>query len=121
MRVICKKKNVDSNLYNIKGLVLLFVVFGFIGFLAMSLYNYPIIRYSIITVVFIIMFIWLVASAYKKSWLLVGNLGMPYRMKPVLKSGFSTVQCFFVLIAASLICIIWGYLKFRKRDIFEKE
>ena len=71
--------------------------------------------------VFIIMFIWLVASAYKKSWLLVGNLGMPYRMKPVLKSGFSTVQCFFVLIAASLICIIWGYLKFRKRDIFEKE
>ena len=57
MRVICKKKNVDSNLYNIKGLVLLFVVFGFIGFLAMSLYNYPIIRYSIITVVFIIMFI----------------------------------------------------------------
>ena len=57
MRVICKKKNVDSNLYNIKGLVLLFVVFGFIGFLAMSLYNYPIIRYSIITVVFIIMII----------------------------------------------------------------
>ena len=27
--------------------------------------------------VFIIMFIWLVASAHKKSWSLVGNLGMP--------------------------------------------
>ena len=57
MRVICKKKNIDPDLYNIKGLALLVVILGFIGFLAMSLYNYPIIRYSIITVVFIIMFI----------------------------------------------------------------
>ena len=57
MRVICKKKNIDPNLYNIKGLALLFAIFGFVGFLAMSLYNYPILRYSIIIVVFIIIFI----------------------------------------------------------------
>ena len=95
-------------------LPLLMALFLSIIQMVLSLYIRPV-------YVFIIMFIWLVASAYKKSWLLVGNLGMPYRMKPVLKSGFSTVQCFFVLIAASLICIIWGYLKFRKRDIFEKE
>lgn len=68
-------------------LPLLMALFLSIIQMVLSLYIRPV-------YVFIIMFIWLVASAYKKSWLLVGNLGMPYRMKPVLKSGFSMVQCF---------------------------
>lgn len=57
MRIICKKNNIESNLYDINRLLLLFVIFAFVGFFAMSLYNYPIVRYAIIIVVFIIIFI----------------------------------------------------------------
>lgn len=57
MLVLCKKNGLDSNLYNIKALVLLFVGFCATGFLAMALYNYSIIRYTIIICVFIVVFI----------------------------------------------------------------
>lgn len=94
-------------------LPLLMAVFLSLVQMVLSLYIRPV-------YVFIVMFIWLVASAYKKSWLLVGNLGMPYRMRPVLENGFRTSQCVIVLICISLLCIVWGYLKFRKRDVLEK-
>lgn len=57
MRIICKKNNIDSNLYNIGGLICLFIVFACLGFIAMALYNYPLIRYTIIVTVFIVVFI----------------------------------------------------------------
>ena len=53
---ICKKENIDENLYSIKGLIAVFVVFAVLAFTAMSLYNYPIIRYTIILCVFLLMF-----------------------------------------------------------------
>ena len=53
---ICKKENIDENLYSIKGLIAVFVVFAVLAVTAMSLYNYPIIRYTIILCVFLLMF-----------------------------------------------------------------
>lgn len=52
---VCRDHNIDKNLYNIKGLVLVFLVFSGLGFLAMGLYEYPIIRYLIILIVFILL------------------------------------------------------------------
>lgn len=52
---VCRDHNIDKNLYNIKGLVLVFLVFSGLGFLAMGLYEYPLIRYLIILIVFILM------------------------------------------------------------------
>lgn len=49
---ICKQHDIDKNLYSIKGLIGVFIIFAGLGFLAMSLYNLPLIRYSIIAVVF---------------------------------------------------------------------
>lgn len=57
MLKICKEHDIDKNIYSIKALIAVFVVFAALGFTAMSLYDYPVIRYVIIAVVFILMFI----------------------------------------------------------------
>lgn len=57
MLKICREHDIDKNLYNIKGLILVFIVFAGLGFTAMSLYEYPLVRYLIITIVFILMII----------------------------------------------------------------
>lgn len=54
---VCRDHNINKNLYNIKGLVLVFLVFSGLGFLAMGLYEYPLIRYIIILIVFILMIV----------------------------------------------------------------
>lgn len=54
---ICKKNNIDKNLYNIKGLITVFVAFSLLGFTAMSLYQYPLIRYLVIVFVLIVLFV----------------------------------------------------------------
>lgn len=54
---VYRDHNINKNLYNIKGLVLVFLVFSGLGFLAMGLYEYPVIRYLIILIVFILMIV----------------------------------------------------------------
>lgn len=54
---ICKQHDIDKNLYSIKGLIAVFIVFAALAFTAMCLYNYPIIRYAIILCVFVCMFV----------------------------------------------------------------
>ena len=54
---ICKQHDIDKNLYSIKWLIALFIVFAALAFTAMCLYNYPIIRYAIILCVFVCMFV----------------------------------------------------------------
>ncbi len=50
MKNICRKKSLDSNLYNIKILVVIFLVFVILGFGFAALYSYMYIRYGIIAV-----------------------------------------------------------------------
>ena len=57
MLIICKQHDIDKNLYSIKGLIAVFIVFAALAFTAMSLYDYPIIRYAIILFVFVCMFV----------------------------------------------------------------
>lgn len=52
---ICKQHDIDKNLYSIKGLIGVFLAFAGLGLLAMSLYNWPVIRYSIIAIVFVVL------------------------------------------------------------------
>ena len=54
---ICKCHNLDKNIYNINGLIFIFLIFTCLGFMAMFLYNHPFIRYTIIITVFIFIFI----------------------------------------------------------------
>ena len=54
---ICKNNAIDKNLYNIKGLVIIFLIFGASGTLTMCLYNYRIIRCLIIALMLFVMFI----------------------------------------------------------------
>lgn len=58
MLVICKKHEIDKHIYNIKGLIIVFMIFAGLGFTAMFLYNQPYIRYGIIFIVFALMFIY---------------------------------------------------------------
>ncbi len=57
MRILCDKNGINKNLYDIKALSILFIVFCGIGFIAMALYNYPMIRYAIIAITFVCIFI----------------------------------------------------------------
>ena len=69
---------------------------------------------------FMVLFALLVISTYKRSWLLLGNWGMPYRMIPVQKHGLDPKLCLLLLLCGIFISIAWGYLIFRKKDILEK-
>lgn len=57
MLEICKSHGIDKNVYNIKGLIVIFFVFMGLGFSAMSLYNYSIVRYSLVAFSFALMFV----------------------------------------------------------------
>lgn len=57
MLKICKKHDIDKKVYSIKGLIGVFGIFSAVGFLVMSLYRLPIVRYSIILGVFLILYI----------------------------------------------------------------
>ena len=51
MRIIAKRKQVECNYFDMRALCLIFVIFAALGFLAMALYNLPVIRYAIIAAV----------------------------------------------------------------------
>ncbi|MBQ7708131.1 MAG: oligosaccharide flippase family protein [Lachnospiraceae bacterium] len=55
MKKVLKEKEVENNAYNIKFLILIFVVFCITSFIAGLLYDYYIIRYLVIAVVMILM------------------------------------------------------------------
>lgn len=57
MKYILKAKNIKSDVYNIKGLIIVYLSFMLLGFTAMALYSYPIVRYFIIIIVLIMVFI----------------------------------------------------------------
>ena len=57
MLKICQTKKIGNDIYDIKSLIGIFWVFIGLGFAAMSLYEMPIVRYSIITAVFVILFL----------------------------------------------------------------
>ncbi|MGN0496601.1 MAG: lipopolysaccharide biosynthesis protein [Lachnospiraceae bacterium] len=44
MLKLLKEKNLPQNLYNMKHLISIFIVFAVLAFIAMALYNYPIVR-----------------------------------------------------------------------------
>lgn len=54
MKYIFKVKNIKSDIYNIKGLFVIFLSFMFLGFSTMTMYDYPVIRY-IIAIAFILL------------------------------------------------------------------
>lgn len=54
---ICQTEKIGNDIYDIKSLIGIFLVFIGLGFAAMSLYEMPIVRYSIITAVFVILFL----------------------------------------------------------------
>ncbi|MDE6852153.1 MAG: hypothetical protein K2J67_06645 [Lachnospiraceae bacterium] len=68
---------------------------------------------------FVILFCILVVSTYHKSWVLVGNWGMPYRMYPIEKSGFDPDTCLFMICIGIIFCSTLGCLLFQKKDILE--
>lgn len=70
---------------------------------------------------FVILFVILVISTYHKSWLLIGNWGIPYRMYPIEKSGLDPVKCLLIIFFGILFCIFMGCLLFRKKDILENQ
>lgn len=57
MKKVCKNKGVDSNLYDIKTLVLLFIAFVLIGFIFAALYPFRYVRIGIIVVGFALVLI----------------------------------------------------------------
>lgn len=88
---------------------------GFLGMLQMllSLCIKPIFA-------FVAVFTILMASVYWRSYLLPGNWGMPYRIAPIVKKGLLPSYCLILLIAGILVCLVAGYLIFRKRDVLEE-
>ena len=57
MKKLCKDRNIDGNIYNLKGLVLIFLVFSITGFGFMALYLFTLIRLTIIVIVLIVILI----------------------------------------------------------------
>ena len=55
MLKICRIKKISNDMYDIKSLIGIFLIFIGLGFAAMSLYEMPIIRYSIIMAVFVVL------------------------------------------------------------------
>lgn len=53
MRIVAKRRQVSCDFFDIKSLVLIFVCFAALGFLAMALYELPVIRYIIIAAVLV--------------------------------------------------------------------
>lgn len=68
---------------------------------------------------FLFLFGVLVLSTYRKSWLLLGNWAMPYRMKPISRSGLNPLICVLLLVSMAFVGAVAGYLLFRKKDIIE--
>ena len=54
MKKVLEEKKIENNAYNIKILILIFVVFSIISFVAALLYDFHLVRYAVIAVVFII-------------------------------------------------------------------
>lgn len=54
MKKVLEEKKIENNAYNIKILILIFVVFSIISFVAALLYDFYLVRYAVIAVVFII-------------------------------------------------------------------
>lgn len=54
MLKICEKNDIDKKIYDIKGLIVVFIIYAVLGLGFMSLYNYPVIRYLIIVAIFIL-------------------------------------------------------------------
>ncbi len=57
MRKVCREKGLDENIYNMKHLVALLLIFSVVGFGVMALYPFRIIRYAVILVALVVMFI----------------------------------------------------------------
>lgn len=57
MLKICKEYKISKHIYNIKSLVAVFLIFVFLSFFSMVLYNHPVIRYTIVILVLAVMFI----------------------------------------------------------------
>jgi len=96
-------------------MILPFIFACFIGLMHLFLTNIIKPMHSLIILICV-----LVVSAYKQRWFLIGNLAMPYRIRPVQKHGLPPVPSFLLLLAASIIIIVAGYWIFKKKDIFEK-
>lgn len=63
VRHVMKKWKISADYFDLKGLILILLAFMALAFTAMALYEYPVIRYSIIAIVFVIMGI-------KHKWLI---------------------------------------------------
>ncbi len=50
MKIICKEKGIDDNLYDYKMLLLLFILFSIVGFIFTALYPFRLVRLAITTV-----------------------------------------------------------------------
>lgn len=95
-------------------LILPFLFACFLGLMHLFFTNIIKPMHSLIALICI-----LVISAYKKHWLLIGNLAMPFRMKPMQKHGISPVPSSLFLAIGSIALIAAGYQIFRKKNIYE--
>lgn len=68
----------------------------------------------------ILLFMVLVVSTYKRTWFLIGNWGMPYRIYPISESGLNYKICLLLCVVCIGIGMVAGYILFRKKDIFER-
>lgn len=69
---------------------------------------------------FVVLFVVLVVSTYKRNWLLIGNWAMPCRIYPIASGGLNPKLCALLCAGGILAGTAVGYLMFRKKDIFEK-
>lgn len=66
---------------------------------------------------FLALFFVLVLSTYKRSYALIGNWSMPYRMIPVAKHGLSPVWCVGLLLCGIAAAFLVGYAAYKRKDI----
>lgn len=59
----------------------------------------------------------LIVSLYKKSYFLIGNLGIPIRMDKMDENGLSFGVCIFMMIILSVAMIVLGNIRINKKDI----
>lgn len=86
---------------------------GTLGMMQMffSLKLHPLISFSICSSLLII-------STYKRSYFLVGNLGMPLRMSKIAGEGLSMGVSISLLISILIVCFLGGITAMRRKDIF---
>lgn len=89
--------------------ILLSVLLGILQ-LVISLKGSPVLSFGIVFTIIML-------SAYKQSWLLIGNIGMPYRIDKINEGGLDSNISLLVAFSGIFVCLMVGYYIFKKQDI----